>query len=87
MVTVTPVQNKKDQKAFINLLWTIYKDDKYWVPPLLIDAKSWFSAKHPFYEYGEMQCFLAKITLKGRNPGKKARISPIWSKIGQFFKN
>lgn len=73
MITITPVQTKKEQKEFIDLLWTIYKDDKYWVPPLLLDAKNWFSKKHPFYEYGEMQCFLA--TINGETVGRIAAVN------------
>lgn len=61
MIVIQPVQTKEDQKEFINLPWKIYEDDPNWVPPLKLDMKAWFSPKHPFYEYGEMQCFLAKM--------------------------
>lgn len=61
MVLIQPVQNKKEQKDFILFAWKIYEGDNYWVPPLIMDMKTWFTPKHPFYEYGEMQCFLAKM--------------------------
>lgn len=61
MISIQPVQTKTDQKAFIKLPWKIYKNDEYWVPPLLMDMKTWFSPKHPFYEYGKMQFFIATM--------------------------
>ena len=61
MITVLPVESRKDKKAFIRLPWMIYKGDEYWVPPLISEMKQWFSPKHPFYEYGEMQFFIAKM--------------------------
>jgi hypothetical protein len=34
--------------------------DPAWVPPLLIDAKSRFNPKYPFYKHGEVESFLAR---------------------------
>lgn len=61
MLQILPVQSRRDQKAFIHLPWVIYKDDPYWVPPLISEMKTWFKRNHPFYEYGEMQFFIAKM--------------------------
>jgi GNAT superfamily N-acetyltransferase len=61
MISIQPVQTRQQQMDFIKFAWKIYEDDEYWVPPLIMDMKTWFSPKHPFYEYGEMQCFLAKM--------------------------
>ena len=36
-VVIKEVQSKKDRKAFVNLPYQIYKDNKYWVPPLKFD--------------------------------------------------
>lgn len=34
MISIHEVKEKKDLKKFIDLPWELYKDDKYWVPPL-----------------------------------------------------
>ncbi len=60
MIQVQPVNGKKDQKAFTMFPWKIYEGDKHWVAPLIMDFKTIFSPKHPFYEYGTMQHFLAR---------------------------
>jgi GNAT superfamily N-acetyltransferase len=59
-ISVYPVSTPKDQKVFINVPWTIYEGDPNWVPPLKMAIKEQLSPKHPFYETGEAQCFLAK---------------------------
>jgi len=59
-------------KQFINLPWTIYRDDPYWVPPLKSDVKELLSQKHPFYDHAERKLFLA---LKNGQPvGRVAAI-------------
>ena len=61
MVTVSPVTNNKDKKVFMKFPWKIYKDDPHWVAPLMMDLRKMFNPKkHPFYEYGEMELFLAR---------------------------
>lgn len=46
-------------KQFINLPWSIYRDDPYWVPPLKRDVRELLSLKHPFYDHAERKLFLA----------------------------
>ncbi len=59
-ISIQAVNNKKQLKAFIHFPWKIYKDDPHWVPPLLMDMKRRFNKKKdPFYEYGDLQPFLA----------------------------
>lgn len=60
MVSVRPVENKKDRKAFIKLPYKIYKNDPHWVAPLEMDVKNRLSRKHPFFEFGDMELFLAE---------------------------
>jgi len=59
MIKVVPVESKKQEKIFIRFPWKIYKNDPHWVPPLIKDMKDMLSPKHPFYEYGKLQLFLA----------------------------
>ena len=70
---VEPVSSKKGQKAFINFAWELYRDDKNWIPPLLMNIKELLNyTKHPFYDNGEIQTFLAKRN--GRVVGRIAAI-------------
>lgn len=51
--------HKKELAAFIDLPWSLYKNDPYWIPPLkmalrdLLDVK-----KHPFYKTAEVACWI-----------------------------
>ena len=38
-VTIRSVSNKKELNDFIKFPFTVYKNDKYWVPPLNIEQK------------------------------------------------
>lgn len=59
-VRVTPVRSKRDLKIFLTLPFKIYKDDPYWVPPLLMEEKKKFDPKkNPFYEHAKVELFLA----------------------------
>ena len=44
--------------------------DPAWVPPLLIDQKSRFNPKYPFYEHGEVASYLARRTQGGPVVGR-----------------
>lgn len=57
---VKKVEGKSDLNKFIKLPWKIYEDDKYWVPPLLIDEKERFNkGKYSFFEHSDADFFLA----------------------------
>ncbi|CAN5268841.1 hypothetical protein BH10PSE12_BH10PSE12_08880 [soil metagenome] len=68
-VVITPVSGKADLKAFVELPWTIYKDDPSWVAPLKGEAYGLVTpGKNPFFEHAEAQYFLARRggTVTGR---------------------
>jgi GNAT superfamily N-acetyltransferase len=57
---IIPVTNKSQQKAFINFAWDLYADDPNWVPPLLMNYREMLNfKKHPFYDEGGIQTWLA----------------------------
>ncbi len=61
MVTIRKVENEKDRMEFIKLPWEIYKNDKYWVPPLIFDVRNNLNPKkNPFFQHSEVQLFLAE---------------------------
>jgi hypothetical protein len=53
------VKNKQDLMAFIRFPWKIYREDPYWVPPLIKDQVSKFAPNHPFRSHSEMILFMA----------------------------
>ena len=56
---ILPADTGRAFKQFIDLPWSIYRDDPYWVPPLKSDVRSLLSPKHPFYDHAEKQLYLA----------------------------
>jgi GNAT superfamily N-acetyltransferase len=60
-VVVSPVRSKRELKQFIKFPWRIYRGDRNWVPPLLIERKAFLNPnKNPFYDHAEVELFLAK---------------------------
>ena len=48
-IEITAVQNKKTLREFVELPFTIYRNDPYWVPQLRIAVKELLDReKHPF---------------------------------------
>jgi len=60
-IEVTRVTSGRDLDAFIKFQWRIYANDPAWVPPLLIERKEFLDRKkHPFFEHGKAEFFLAR---------------------------
>lgn len=62
MVEIKPfdLSSKKVLKKFIMFEWEIYKGNKNWVPPLIMDMKTMFNPKkNPFHHHSQVQPFLA----------------------------
>jgi GNAT superfamily N-acetyltransferase len=61
-LTIQPVENKNDLRAFVEFPWHIYKDDPYWVPPLLDDRYSRLDvARNPYWQDAERVLWLARL--------------------------
>lgn len=54
------VETKKELGQFIKFPWQIYKEDNFWVPPLISDFKYVLSDKNPFWHHAEKGMFLAE---------------------------
>ncbi len=68
-VVVEPVQSRAQQKQFLALPWSIYRDYPHWIPPLRQTQKELVGfVKHPFYEDAKAQAFLA--TIDGKPVGR-----------------
>ena len=65
--------DSKTLKEFVELPYTLYRNDSHWVPPLRIAVKDLLNrAKHPFYKNAEAEFFLARRN--GRPLGRVAAI-------------
>lgn len=60
MITVKKVQSIKDRKAFVKFPFSLYKDSKYWVPPIISQELKTFNTKiNPVFKDAEATLFLA----------------------------
>ena len=57
---VRQVQSRRDLRRFVQLPYDLYHGNPYWVPPLRVDQYEILNPrKHPFYDHGRIQLFLA----------------------------
>jgi len=60
-IEISQVSSRRDRGAFIKFQWRIYANDPAWVPPLIIERKTFLNRKrHPFYKHGDAALFLAR---------------------------
>jgi len=60
-VTVRPVANSTDRKAFVDFAWDAYKDDPAWIPPLKDEVHGLLNPKkNPWFEHAKAQLWLAE---------------------------
>lgn len=58
--TIKLVESKQETKQFISLPYSLYKEDKFWVPPLLNEQNKLIdTSKNPFYNEAEIVLFNA----------------------------
>ena len=57
---IVPVKTNRDLMKFIKFPFKLYKNDPYWVAPLLMEQKKFLNPhKNPYFEHSEVQLFLA----------------------------
>jgi GNAT superfamily N-acetyltransferase len=72
-IEVVAVDSKGTLKQFVELPFTLYRNDPHWVPPLRIAVRELLDRKkHPFYANAEAEFFLARH--EGRVVGRIASI-------------
>ncbi|MDB4402372.1 GTP cyclohydrolase [Algibacter sp.] len=60
MTILKEVQTNKDLKAFVKFPFKLYKDSKYWVPPIISQEMKTFSKKeNPVFNDADARLFLA----------------------------
>lgn len=71
--TITYVTSKQEKKTFVEFPYTHYKNDQYWVAPLLIEQKKLLDPdKNPFYKNAEIVLF--NVSLNDKHAGRIAAI-------------
>jgi len=60
-VTIVPVETRRRRIEFIKMPWDLYRDDPYWVPPLISDQREYLNPqKGVFFDHGEAKLFLVR---------------------------
>ena len=60
MINLVEAVTKSDLKRFVKFPFSLYKDSKYWVPPIIADEMEAFNKdKNPAFKNAEAQFFLA----------------------------
>ena len=60
MIIIKEIHAKKDLKAFVKFPFKLYKDSKYWVPPIIKEELGIFDkTKNPVFKDAEARFFLA----------------------------
>ncbi len=78
------VENRKELIEFIRVPFRIYRGDKYWVPPLVVDQLQLLDKKkNPFFKHGDAEFFIA-YDESGLPVG---RISAIYDSFYEKYRN
>ena len=56
---IREVSGKRALKTFIQVPWSIYKDDPNWIPPLLIERKGALSPGNPYFQHADWRAWIA----------------------------
>ncbi|CAM1353265.1 GTP cyclohydrolase [Tenacibaculum insulae] len=60
MITIKEITSKKEIKQFVKFPFSLYKNNKYWVPPIISDEIAVFDKnKNPVFEHAKAQFFIA----------------------------
>ena len=60
MITIKEAITKKEMTEFVKFPFSLYKDNKYWVPPIIADElESFDKTKNPAFESAEAYFYLA----------------------------
>lgn len=60
MIHLKKVETKRELKAFIKFPFSLYKDSKYWVPPIIVDEMDTLREdKNPVFDNAEAHYYLA----------------------------
>lgn len=59
-VDIRQVKTRRDWRDFHTLPYRVYRNDPHWIPPLLLERKFHFQAKHnPFFQHAKAEFWIA----------------------------
>jgi GNAT superfamily N-acetyltransferase len=59
-LTIKKVATDRERRQFLSFPWVVYKDNPYWVPPILSERMEFTNPGHnPFFKHAEVDFFLA----------------------------
>ena len=89
MMVIKIVESRQDQKAFIMLPFELYKNNSYWIPPLISDEYKIFNIKtNPAMHYCDSCFWIAQEN--GKTIGRIVAIinhkynEKVGEKLGRF---
>ncbi len=59
ILQIIEVQIRPDRKAFIDLPWSLYRDDPMWIAPLKLERTMHLSPKNPYFEHATCKLWIA----------------------------
>ncbi len=60
MIKILEISTKKELKQFVKFPFTLYKNNKFWVPPIISEeVKSFDKLNNPVFEHSDARFFLA----------------------------
>ena len=60
LITIKKVETKKDLKAYVKFPFKLYKDSKYWIPPIISqEIESFNKDVNPVFKSAEATFLLA----------------------------
>lgn len=60
MITVKEINGRAELLGFIKFPWFVYRNDPYWVPPLISERLDFFDPKkNPYYDHSEVKLLMA----------------------------
>jgi hypothetical protein len=64
-IRIIPVENRAGLRQFIRIPWSIYADDPFWVPSLLMERRQHLSPHNPYFAHATYSSWIA---YKGTRP-------------------
>ena len=58
-IEIREVTGKNLLKTFIQVPWSIYKNDPNWIPPLIVERKEALSPKNPYFKHASWKAWIA----------------------------
>jgi hypothetical protein len=79
---IIPVTTPAEQELFLDVPALVYANDPQWVPPIRSSTAKQLTPDNPFFEYGQLQSFIA-IAGEPKAEGEKRAIGRVVAAVNQ----